>query len=93
MREPNFIDVMDQYMDYLKLTARGHSLYSFRHTYITYKLLKDVSAYDIAKQCGTSEAMINQFYDHVRPLQKADKLEFGALTEGVSFEDWLIASE
>lgn len=27
---------------------------------------EDVCAYNIAKQCGTSEAMIDQFYDHVR---------------------------
>jgi len=46
---------MEQYMGYLGMGTKNHTLYSFRDSYIIYKLLVDVSAYDIAKQCGTSE--------------------------------------
>lgn len=89
-RLPDFGRVMDQYMEYIGMHGKDHTLYSFRHSYITYKLLQDVSAYDIAKQCGTSEAMIEQFYDHVRPLQKADNLKFQGIKPGQSMESWLL---
>lgn len=49
---PGFTRVMEQYMAYLGMGNKSHTLYSFRHSYITYKLLEDVSAYEVAKQCG-----------------------------------------
>lgn len=87
---PDFTRVMEQYMDYLGMRGKNHTLYSFRHSYITYQLLRNVSAYDIAKQCGTSEVMIEKFYDHVRPLQKADNLKFKDIKPGESMESWLL---
>ncbi|MEH6467054.1 MAG: hypothetical protein V7722_05445 [Porticoccus sp.] len=89
---PDFTRVMEQYMDYLGMGTKNYTLYSFRHSYITYKLLSDVSAYDIAKQCGTSESMIEQFYDHVIPLQKADNLKFQDIKHGQSMESWLLGN-
>jgi integrase len=89
---PDFTRVMEQYMGYLGMGTKNHTLYSFRHSYITYKLLADVSAYDIAKQCGTSESMIEQFYDHVRPLQKAENLKFKDVKPGQGMESWLLSN-
>jgi integrase len=88
-RRPDFTDVMDQYMSHLELNGEGYTLYSFRHTYITFKLLNNISAYDVAKQCGTSEFMINKFYDHVVPVQKAKELEFPPSEEYTSFYEWM----
>lgn len=50
------------------------TLYSLRHTYITHRLLERVSASVIAKQCGTSTAMIETHYSHVTPLMYAKEL-------------------
>lgn len=50
------------------------TLYSLRHTYITWQLLAGNSVDVIAKQCGTSVAMIEQHYSHVKPEMFADKL-------------------
>lgn len=87
---PPFDKTMQQYMKFLGMEGQGHVLYSLRHSYITYQLLRDVSAYDVAKQCGTSEAMIEQYYDHVKPLQRADKLELPNIVDGMTFDQWLM---
>ena len=60
------------------------TLYSLRHTYITMKLLEGVPAAVIAKQCGTSTAMIELHYSHVTPLMYTKELignEAGELTK------------
>lgn len=58
------------------------SLYSLRHTYITWQLLKKELRIDIlAKQCGTSTAMIEQHYSHVVPAMFEEELS------GVKFEE------
>ncbi len=50
-------------------------LYSICHTYIAHALLLDkVPRRAIAKQCGTSEDMIDQYYDHVMASDYADEL-------------------
>jgi len=49
-------------------------LYSLRHTYITMKLLEGVPAAVIAKQCGTSSAMIEQHYSHITSLMYTKEL-------------------
>jgi integrase len=50
----------------VEFDADGEKLviYSLRHTYITFRLQygRNVSIYTIAKNCGTSVAMIEQFY-------------------------------
>lgn len=65
----------------LKDSPRGpRTLYSLRHTYITWQLLAGTSMDVIARQCGTSAAMIEQHYSHVKPEMFADALS------GVTFE-------
>ncbi len=50
------------------------TLYSLRHTYITHLLLDKVPPSVIAKQCGTSTAMIELHYSHITPLMYAKEL-------------------
>ena len=50
------------------------TLYSLRHTYITHMLLDRVPVSVIAKQCGTSTAMIETHYSHITPLMYAKEL-------------------
>ncbi len=50
------------------------TLYSLRHTYITHLLLDQVPPTVIAKQCGTSTAMIELHYSHITPLMYAKEL-------------------
>ena len=73
---PDFIKPFDQYMTYLGMADKNHTLYSLRHTYITINLLSGViPRRAIAKQCGTSEDMIERYYDHVLTLDYADELK------------------
>lgn len=52
----------------LKTCSQGdRSLYSLRHSYITWMLLEKVPAAVIASQCGTSLQMLDQHYNHVMP--------------------------
>mgnify|MGYP000485751827 CR=1 FL=1 len=53
----------------LKNSAHGvRSLYSLRHSYITWQLMSgEVNMEILAKQCGTSVQMIEQHYSHVIP--------------------------
>ncbi|GAB5510407.1 MAG: hypothetical protein Rhims3KO_18080 [Hyphomicrobiales bacterium] len=53
-------------------TDQDRTLYSFRHTYATFALIKDgMSIHTLAVQMGTSIAMIEQHYSHLTPrLQK-----------------------
>lgn len=65
----------------LKNSPMGpRTLYSLRHSYITWQLLDGQSMDVIAKQCGTSVAMIEQHYSHVQPEMFADALS------GVTFD-------
>lgn len=65
----------------LKDSPRGpRTLYSLRHTYITWQMLDGQNMDIIAKQCGTSVAMIEQHYSHVKPEMFADALS------GVTFD-------
>ena len=51
------------------------TLYSLRHTYITLKLFeRRMPPSAIAKQCGTSPAMIQLHYDHAIPVMYAKEL-------------------
>jgi len=47
------------------LTGEDRTLYSLRHFYITRALMRGTSHEFIAKQCGTSIAMITKHYSHV----------------------------
>lgn len=74
---PDFGKSFNQYLKYLNMNNKNHSLYSLRHTYITRALLsksQKMTKRMIAKQCGTSEEMINQYYDHVEAMDFATEL-------------------
>ena len=48
--------------------------YSFRHYYATQRLLKGISVYTLAENMGTSVAMIEKHYGHLKPEMAADEL-------------------
>ncbi|MDH1316213.1 site-specific integrase [Shewanella xiamenensis] len=59
----------------LKNSPHGdRSLYSLRHSYITWQLLAGVNMEVLAKQCGTSVAMIEKHYSHVIPKMFSKEL-------------------
>ncbi|WP_181006140.1 tyrosine-type recombinase/integrase [Shewanella insulae] len=60
----------------LKSSPHGvRTLYSLRHTYITWQLTSgNVSMEVLAKQCGTSIAMIEQHYSHMTPKMYSKEL-------------------
>ena len=66
----------------LKYSQHGErSLYSLRHSYITWELMaQNVSIDVIARQCGTGIQMIEQHYSHVIPRM------FGRELSGVEIE-------
>ena len=59
----------------LKTNAHGvRTLYSLRHSYITWSLKDGIKTSIIATQCGTSEQMIEQHYKHTNPTMFAKEL-------------------
>lgn len=50
------------------------TLYSLRHTYATFRLMKGVSIHILAKNMGTSVGMIEQHYSHLIPSMSAAEL-------------------
>lgn len=50
------------------------SLYSLRHTYATFCLQHGVQVYTLAKNMGTSVAMIEQYYGHTTNIASAAEL-------------------
>ncbi len=50
------------------------SIYSLRHTYATFCLQHGVSVYTLAKNMGTSVAMIEQYYGHTTNIASAAEL-------------------
>jgi len=61
----------------LGLQANSHgkrTLYSLRHSYITWELQAGTDIQAIATQCGTSIEMIERHYSHVVPAMFANKL-------------------
>ncbi|HEX7850404.1 MAG TPA: tyrosine-type recombinase/integrase [Sphingomonas sp.] len=50
------------------------SIYSLRHTYATFRLHNGVSVYTLARNMGTSVAMIEQHYGHTSNVASADEL-------------------
>ena len=52
-----------------------HTLYSLRHTYATMAIMEDIDVFTIARNMGTSVAMIEQYYGkHATPTTRARKL-------------------
>lgn len=62
------------------------SIYSFRHTYATFRLAAGTDSYFLAKQMGTSVKMIEDHYGHVAPAKNAE-----LLLQGVP--EWEIAAQ
>ena len=62
----------------MKLNLKNHpdgarTLYSLRHTYITWKILEGANLSVLATQCGTSVEMIERHYKHLQPLMYAEQ--------------------
>ena len=56
-------------------TGQNRTLYSFRHTYATFALLNDgMDIHTLAIQMGTSIAMIERHYSHLRPRLRKEML-------------------
>ena len=51
-----------------------HTLYSLRHTYATFRLYEGVNHYTLARNMGTSVAMIEKFYGHTSNVVQALEL-------------------
>jgi len=54
--------------------GRSRTIYSLRHTYATFRLLEGVNHYALAKNMGTSVAMLEQYYGHTTNIASADEL-------------------
>ncbi len=54
--------------------GKKRSLYSLRHYYATERILEGMSWDLLAKQMGTSNAMIEMHYSHLKPLMKVEEL-------------------
>lgn len=63
----------DSGLDKDKSVKEKRTLYSLRHTYAHFALLKErMDVYTLAKQMGTSVKMIEMHYGHLNPSMKAD---------------------
>ena len=61
--------------DLKKSPSGTRTLYSLRHTYITWELMAQSVSIDVlARQCGTSIQMIEQHYSHVVPKMFSNQL-------------------
>lgn len=60
----------------LALDAAGgnRTLYSLRHTYATFALASGIDIHTLARQMGTSIAMLERHYSKITPMLSADKL-------------------
>ncbi len=59
----------------LKRDAHGdRTLYSLRHSYVTWELQRGTPVTAIAKQCGTSAEMIERHYSHIIASDFAEQL-------------------
>ncbi|MDE1153588.1 MAG: site-specific integrase [Micavibrio sp.] len=58
-------------------TEVRRSIYSFRHTYATFRLMEGIDVYFLAKQMGTSVKMIEDYYGHIAPAKNAERILAG----------------
>lgn len=58
----------------LDAAGRNRTLYSLRHTYATFALAAGVDIHTLARQMGTSIAMLEKHYSKITPMLSADKL-------------------
>ena len=74
---PELGRVFGQLLEQLQLKDSPHgtrTLYSIRHSYITWAILDGMKLPIIANQCGTSVEMIEKHYNHIVPLNNAELL-------------------
>jgi site-specific recombinase XerD len=60
-----------------QLTGHNRTLYSLRHTYATFQVIGGVDLHLLAKQMGTSIAMLEAHYSHLQPRLRAETLAAG----------------
>lgn len=58
------------------VAGKFRSLYSLRHTYATFALTEGIDIHTLAKQMGTSIAMIERHYSKITPMLSAEKLAY-----------------
>ncbi|OAN50313.1 hypothetical protein A6A04_02635 [Paramagnetospirillum marisnigri] len=69
------------------------SIYSLRHTYATFRLQEGVHQFILAKNMGTSTAMLERHYGHTSNIASADELTKGGSFKGGKKSqavDWLL---
>jgi integrase len=54
--------------------GKTRTLYSLRHTYATFALAEGIDIHTLARQMGTSVAMIERHYSKLTPMMSAEKL-------------------
>lgn len=73
--------------------GQKRTIYSLRHTYATFRLHEGVNQYTLARNMGTSVAMLEQFYGHTSNITSAGELtkKSGKRQSGgnASALDWL----
>jgi len=57
--------------------GQKYAPYSLRHTYATFRLIEGVSVYKLAENMGTSVAMIEKHYGHLKPEDAAGSVTMG----------------
>lgn len=74
--KPQYEKMFDQLLKFVSLDKQKpkYTLYSFRHTYITNKLKQGVDLYLLATHCGTSVAMIQQYYSKLTSVMRSQEI-------------------
>lgn len=73
-----FSEVLKTLESKLKFNGNGAvTLYSFRHSYISWRAYKKINLLSLAEQCGTSVDMIQKFYAHVS--EEIQQINFGGI--------------
>ncbi len=77
-RPANFAGQFGRWLDFAGIlkNARGEkrSIYSCRHTYITWALSAGFTTHEVSRQVGTSTGMIDRFYSKVSSSMNASRL-------------------
>ena len=71
------------------------TIYSLRHTYATFRLQEGVHQFILARNMGTSTAMLEKHYGHTSNVASAAELTKGGRYKGgikATAVDWLMES-
>ncbi|EKD9042786.1 site-specific integrase [Vibrio parahaemolyticus] len=73
---PQFEKIFEQFCNHMNFNYKDfqYSLYSYRHTYITRKLVQGVDAYLLATHCGTSVEMLERNYSKLTSVMRSSEL-------------------